>query len=924
MKKFVFLLLLLISIGFSTVYFVSPTPINGTNNFTYGMVFNCTTDAGAFNATQNFMEIDGANFSATRGADNLSISYTLPYAEHIFNNSYDVKCWGNVSDVMTEGNETIVIPYYGCGYVNGNAWLLDSIKANDPSNPNVADCFTINASVNVDGMGYNVTGGDGYFPTGGKRGIYVTQNAKNSNLTNFGDISGGTSHGDGAGIGLEIYNVSYVNITANSIIGGTDTHCCSGGGGIGLRLNLAVNNSIKVTNITGGSKNPQSAGTALQFDSSSNNNITVGTIKGGGSASGTVGRAIYLINSFDNNITSDYIQRGDSLVAQTIGAIEISTTSTSLGNYITYRVSPSVPSNVTLFLNSTNISFNLFQNWAIPPNPSGAVNVSSYLNYSGMATPSNISNFRMSYTPMAGLNESLINVWNYTSLWVKQSAGTVDTTNKWFDVNVSAIGSDGAIGLFADNTTIQFVSPTPANGTNFTSGMTFNYSSNAALGAAGNYVEVNGANQSCAVASDSLSCSYTVPYAENVYNSTYTLRPFANVSGSYFTNTTLFYNFTYYGCGVVTQSGSLLSNLSANGGTCLSFNTSGVSFSGQNYYVADSAMGINSTANVTLTSIRLRNNTIDLQTNSTISLQSIIFDNPAGGLTNYSNISLGDINSDTYTINWSSNTNLPTSYSSFQQKFINISTVSGSPSIDNMTFNWLDTESSGYAEADFHLYAWNGAWTDLNSTANITSNTMSITSFSSFGDFGILQYNTPSGGGGGGEPPTTTCPSWTGTCPSGTSLVEVGYPTCSHSCVAEEEHNESIIPPDMFCIGNCDQPVISKGVADTINEFIKDAVHEIITKCKVRKVGIIEMFTCEYEGLSGLIFFDFFSCASIFLLLFLAMAVVVSEQITKRQNGKRIPSLLAILAGAVYMLLFTIVVIIANNLIIVNLAKLAG
>jgi hypothetical protein len=58
--------------------------------------------------------------------------------------------------------------------------------------------------------------------------------------------------------------------------------------------------------------------------------------------------------------------------------------------------------------------------------------------------------------------------------------------------------------------------------------------------------------------------------------------------------------------------------------------------------------------------------------------------------------------------------------------------------------------------------------------------------------------------------------------------------------------------------------------------------------------------------------------------LFLLMALYVSEKLTKRQNGKRIPTLLMVLAGAVYMLLYTVVIITVNNLIIVNLAKLAG
>jgi hypothetical protein len=113
---------------------------------------------------------------------------------------------------------------------------------------------------------------------------------------------------------------------------------------------------------------------------------------------------------------------------------------------------------------------------------------------------------------------------------------------------------------FADPS-IEFVSPTPTAGTNHTTyGMVFNFSSNESLEATGNYIEIDGVNNSCSVADDNLSCSYTLVYADHKYNNTYDLIAWGNVSDEYYSDTR---QFDYYGCGVVTADSPTANNATA-------------------------------------------------------------------------------------------------------------------------------------------------------------------------------------------------------------------------------------------------------------------------------------------------------------------------------------------------------------------------
>lgn len=142
------------------------------------------------------------------------------------------------------------------------------------------------------------------------------------------------------------------------------------------------------------------------------------------------------------------------------------------------------------------------------------------------------------------------------------------------------------------------------------------------------------------------------------------------------------------------------------------------------------------------------NNTADFQINAnaspiTINLSAIIFDNPAGNYQNFTNLSVNDsATSESYSINWAANASaLPSGSTSFNQNFIYVSTTTGSPSIDHVSFNWVDSDLSSYNESQFRLFKYNGTWTDLNSTPDTVGNTLSLSNLASFSNFGILQYN---------------------------------------------------------------------------------------------------------------------------------------------------------------------------------------
>ena len=142
-----------------------------------------------------------------------------------------------------------------------------------------------------------------------------------------------------------------------------------------------------------------------------------------------------------------------------------------------------------------------------------------------------------------------------------------------------------------------------------------------------------------------------------------------------------------------------------------------------------------------------------------LSMTNEIFDNPAGDMTNYTNISINDqLLNESYSINWTANESaLPADRTSFAGKFVNItaniSGIDANPvSIDSIVWSWQDSElGSNYTESRFELWKYNeSGWSMLNSTPDTSADTLSLTDFAPGSDYGILS--------GLNQPPTQGTP----------------------------------------------------------------------------------------------------------------------------------------------------------------------
>ncbi|MEM2989682.1 MAG: right-handed parallel beta-helix repeat-containing protein, partial [Halobacteria archaeon] len=131
-----------------------------------------------------------------------------------------------------------------------------------------------------------------------------------------------------------------------------------------------------------------------------------------------------------------------------------------------------------------------------------------------------------------------------------------------------------------------------------------------------------------------------------------------------------------------------------------------------------------------------------------INVSNLTVDNPVGNFQNYTQLSFYHFNpssnAQAYTINWTRNsTALPVNRFSFAQKFVDISTVSGTVSINSVTWHWLDSElGSSYKENYFELWKYNASgWTLVNNSPDTSANTLSLTNMNPASIYGILQYN---------------------------------------------------------------------------------------------------------------------------------------------------------------------------------------
>ncbi|MBU0586333.1 PQQ-binding-like beta-propeller repeat protein, partial [Candidatus Micrarchaeota archaeon] len=173
------------------------------------------------------------------------------------------------------------------------------------------------------------------------------------------------------------------------------------------------------------------------------------------------------------------------------------------------------------------------------------------------------------------------------------------------------------------------------------------------------------------------------------------------------------------------------------------------SFSNITIYNNQKGAHVENSKNTYFNSIHYFNNGLDLLANSTaisglLSIQDSVFDNSKGNFANYTNLSLQDeVSAELYSISWNSAPDSPVAFKSFENKFVNISRISGSPSIDYAEWHWPDSELTvanyTYNETKFMLFKFDSSWSLLNSSPNTVQNTLSISNITNFSTFGILE-----------------------------------------------------------------------------------------------------------------------------------------------------------------------------------------
>ena len=222
--------------------------------------------------------------------------------------------------------------------------------------------------------------------------------------------------------------------------------------------------------------------------------------------------------------------------------------------------------------------------------------------------------------------------------------------------------------------------------------------------------------------------------------------------GNTFTSNTASGN-TFYGIFLLSSSNNTYINNTANSNSLGFYILSG----SDNNVLTNNTAGsnsqygiyINNSNTTNATNMHLYNNSFSdfyITTNITprvIYLYNATFDNPLGNFQHYISINITDIveASTAYMINWSTfSAAKPSNRSSFAQKYVDITTVTGAVSIDSIWFSWADSELSGYNEHIFELWKNNASgWTMLNNTPDITANTLSIANMNPASIYGILQ-----------------------------------------------------------------------------------------------------------------------------------------------------------------------------------------
>lgn len=126
-----------------------------------------------------------------------------------------------------------------------------------------------------------------------------------------------------------------------------------------------------------------------------------------------------------------------------------------------------------------------------------------------------------------------------------------------------------------------------------------------------------------------------------------------------------------------------------------------------------------------------------------IDASKLVFDSPAGDRTSYTTLSFSDVLNgyEGYTISWASSPGGEADDYSFADKFVEITSVSDSFSIDSVNWHWLDSELTGYDESEFELWYYDTGGKLLND--NPDKHTLNQEDVQQAGVFAILEAPEP-------------------------------------------------------------------------------------------------------------------------------------------------------------------------------------
>jgi hypothetical protein len=130
----------------------------------------------------------------------------------------------------------------------------------------------------------------------------------------------------------------------------------------------------------------------------------------------------------------------------------------------------------------------------------------------------------------------------------------------------------------------------------------------------------------------------------------------------------------------------------------------------------------------------------------TVYLYNLTTDNPAGNFVNCTTLNITDtVEANTaYSMKWDTNHSaLPAGLNPFLQKFVNITSLTGSVSIDSVVWAWNSSELTGYNITRFELWKYNttGNWAKTNATLNTGANTLTLANMNPGSIYGVLENN---------------------------------------------------------------------------------------------------------------------------------------------------------------------------------------